>query len=579
MTSQASGEFYALRQMSPARAIAESAFNLKNKGRQPRVVSPAEAYEMACALPWVAVTDLPMDRGRAEVLGLDPITAKVIVDNHGGTVGRTASARVLYNRLPRNRKERCEFLLREGVYDLQRRHDLIIGECVVGMDPALQFKARLLTSADDAANLFFWFANFLPLSAAPDYADSTKHPIGDILFVAHPDYQPPADSPWGPALVVVDEMHNTIFNFGLRYFGERKKGTLTLAWTGAQRLGHVSAHGGLKEIDFSGCPETARHGKKTIAFYGLSGSGKSSHTNSPDNGGTLPPGVGRRVAHDDAFQIDLDRQLCYVWEPTLFDKTDGRQIDHPDWRHCVGVMNNLVAEVDGRILPDGRDCRNHNGRAIFSRDLLGATANRLGFPDFICWLMKDDTLPPIVKIDNRDLAVALGASLMTKRSSAENVAPEEMQQLVFEPFANPFRVYPLYEDCLGYGRVFDHGCQCYVFSGGGGGWWNGGGRAAAKPVPLKTSLALQTAVLTGALDWEPWDLLPGACLPTRESVNKIQPGYYDDYDPRTAPNQADYLATLRDRFAQRRAFLNNSDVRERPELLARLTAALTLGSH
>jgi phosphoenolpyruvate carboxykinase (ATP) len=577
MASQASGEFYSHRQMSPVRAIAESAFNLKNNSRQPRTVSPVEAYEMACSKPWVAVSDLPMDRSRAEFLGLDPDTAKVIVDNHGGTVGRTASARVLYNRLTKNQKEHCEFLLREGVYDLQRHHDLIIGECVVGTDPALQFKARLLTSEDDVVNLFFWFANFLPLAAVPDYANSTKHPIQDILFVAHPDYQVPVDNPWGRALVVVDELHNTIFNFGLRYFGERKKGTLTLAWTGAKRLGHVSAHGGIKEIDFNGCSDFSYRGKKVIAFYGLSGSGKSSHINSPDNAGTLPLGIVRRIAHDDAFQIDLDRQLCYVWEPTLFDKTDSREIGHPDWRHCVGVMNNLVAEVDGRILPSGRDCRNHNGRAIFSRALLGPTTNRIGFPDFICWLMKDDILPPIVKIVGQDLAVAMGASLMTKRSSAENVAPEEMEKLVIEPFANPFRVYPLYEDCQGYARVFDHGCECYVFSGGGGGWWNGGDRAA-KPVALATSLALQTAVLTDTLDWEPWDLLPGACLPTRESMDKIQPGYFDDYDPHAAPNQADYLATLRDRFAQRRAFLENSDLKEWPELLARLTAALTIDS-
>jgi phosphoenolpyruvate carboxykinase (ATP) len=152
-----------------------------------------------------------------------------------------------------------------------------------------------------------------------------------------------------------------------------------------------------------------------------------------------------------------------------------------------------------------------------------------------------------------------------------------MEKLVFEPFANPFRVYPLYEDCQGYARVFDHGCECYVFSGGGGGWWNGGDRPA-KPVALATSLALQTAVLTDTLDWEPWDLLPGACLPTRESMDKIQPGYFDDYDPYTTPNQADYLTTLRDRFAQRRAFLEKSDLKEWPELLARLTAALTIDS-
>lgn len=575
MSSQASSKYYpSLSQMSPVRAIAESVFNLKNEGLCPRTLGPAEAYELACQLPWITVTDLPMDQSQARRLGLDE-SARVIVDNHGATVGRSAKARVFYNRINKAQKEICESLLREGVYNLQRNHDLIIGESVIGLDPALQFKARLITTEEDAANLFCWFANFTPLSAVPDYDQSQVHPVQDILFVSYPEWEPPADCPWGNALVVVDEVHNTIFNFGLRYFGERKKGTLTLAWTGAQRMGHVSAHGGIKEVDFSGTGDFAQRGKQVIAFYGLSGSGKSSHTNSLDNGGTMPAGFKRRIAHDDAFQIDVVNKYCYVWEPTLFDKTDSRETDHPDWNYCVAVMNNLVVEVDGKILPYGRDVRNNNGRAIFARELLGETADRIGFPDSIGWLMKDNTLPPIVKITGSDLAVAMGATLMTKRTAAENISPEEMKKLVFEPFANPFRVYPLYEDCLGYAKVFEKGCECYVWSGGGGGWWDGDDQKS-KPVPLQSSLTLQTAILTGVLEWESWDLVEGAWLPTRESVEKVLPGYYDAYNPKTAPNHSDYLAVLIDRFAQRVVFLENSDVKEKPELLARLTASLKI---
>lgn len=575
MSSQPSWKYYpSLSQMSPVRAIAESVFNIRNNGLCPRVVSPAEAYEMATQLPWISVTDLPMDPGRAQVLGLDD-SARVMVDNHGATVGRTAAARVFYNRLPKEQKETCLSLLREGVYDLERNHDLIVGESVIGLDPALQFKARLITTEEDAANLFFWFANFTPLSAVPGYEQSVKHPVQDILFVSYPDWEAPADCPWGKALVVVDEIHNTIFNFGLRYFGERKKGTLTLAWTAAQRMGHVSAHGGVKEVDFSGCPDFAERGKQVIAFYGLSGSGKSSHTNSLDNAGTLPHGFRRTIAHDDAFQIDVANKLCYVWEPTLFDKTDSREIDHPDWRYCVGVMNNMVAEVDGRILPYGMDARNSNGRAIFARELLGHTTDRIGFPNSVGWLMKDNTLPPLVKLTDPNLAVAMGATLMTKRTAAENVSAEEMKKLVFEPFANPFRVYPLYEDCLGYAKVFESGCECYVWSGGGGGWWDGSDQKS-KPVPLASSLTLQTAILTGVLEWEPWDLLPGAWLPTKASVDRILPGYHGAYNPNSVDGRAEYLTTLKDRFAQRTTFLQNSDLKERPDLLARLTATLKI---
>ncbi len=574
MSSQSSWKFYEkLSQMSPVRAIAESLFNTRNNGPCPRVVTPLEAYQIAAELPSVTVTDLIMDASRARVLGL-PEDAKVIVDNNGAAVGRSASARVFYNRLPQNQKEAAESILREGVYELTRDHDLIIGEAVVGTDPDLMFKARLICPEEDAANLFFWFANFTPLAAVPGYKKSKKHPVQDILFITYPDWRAPKDCPWGDSLAVVDEKNNTIFNFGMRYFGERKKGTLTLAWTAAQRMGHVSAHGGIKEVDFTETKFSER-GKQVIAFYGLSGSGKSSHTNSLDNGGTLPHGFKRRIAHDDAFQIDAERKLCYVWEPTLFDKTDSRDLDHPDWKYCVGVMNSLVIDVDGQLLPYGMDTRNANGRAIFARELLGETCDRIGFPNSIGWLMKDDALPPLVKITDNSLAVAMGATLMTKRTAAENISPEEMKKLVFEPFANPFRVYPLYKDCRGYAKVFAAGCECHVWSGGGGGFWNGAGETP-KPVPLQTSLTLQTAVLLGQLEWEPWDLIEGAALPTRASIEKVLPGYYDMYDPANVPDRAEYLALLKDRFEQRVAFLKASDITEKPELLARLVESFKI---
>ena len=61
--------------------------------------------------------------------------------------------------------------------------------------------------------------------------------------------------------------------------------------------------------------------------------------------------------------------------------------------------------------------------------------------------MKDDALPPLVKITDPRLASILGCTLMTKRSNAENTgAGANLDALVIEPYANPFRVYPLVED-------------------------------------------------------------------------------------------------------------------------------------
>jgi len=572
MASNPSWKHYTkLKEMSRLRAIAESLFNNRNDGNSPRYVSAAEAYAMACKLPWVTVTDLPMDKGTIKRLGL-PEDAKVFNDNNGMTVGRSADARMFYNRASAADKNKLEGLLREAVYKMQCEHKLVIAEAVVGLDPHLMVKARMIAPESDIANIFHWYANFSPLTSVPEYAKSDILPMQDILFVSFPEWTS-NDPRWAKGCVAVDEEHMTIFNLGMRYFGERKKGTLTMAWTAGMRLGMVAAHAGIKEIDFTRVPEYAHRGKQVIAFYGLSGSGKSSHTNALDNAGTLPKGFRRRIAHDDAFQIDYKNRVCYVWEPSLYDKTDSRDIDHPDWKYCISTQNMLVVNYNGKIIPAGQDIRNNNGRALFSRELLGKTTNSIGFPNSIGWLMKDSTLPPIMKLTNPDLAVAMGATLMTKRTAAENVSAEEMKKLVFVPFANPFRVYPLYEDCFGYGEIFKSGCECFVWSGGGGGMWDGSDEQLKK-VPLEVSLTLQTAVLEGTLEWEDWELVDGAQIPTKASIEKILPGFYDKYNPRKVPNMEGFVTTLKDRFQQRRDFIAASDISERPELMERLVKSL-----
>jgi phosphoenolpyruvate carboxykinase (ATP) len=87
-------------------------------------------------------------------------------------------------------------------------------------------------------------------------------------------------------------------------------------------------------------------------------------------------------------------------------------------------------------------------------------------------------------------------------------------------------------------------------------------------------LTLQTALLLERLEWEDWDLLPGAQLPKADSVEKLLPGYAALYDPSLVENRDRYLETLKDRFHQRRVYLQNSDLHNRPDLLMRLVNAL-----
>ena len=573
MSSQSSFEYYGadLAKMPPLRAIAETLI----LDRRVRAVTAAEAYELALDQHDVAATDMPVYPPAAKRLGL-PKGAKVLNNCHGRIVGRSANARRFYNALSGAEQQKVLGDIREAMFDFQKR-PLIKAHAILGLDRDLMIKATLVASEDDAVNVYNWLANFTPFDElARVYAKSPKLPIQDILIIGdnlwnNPD--PFYNNHGGPQLALVDETANVIFNLGMRYFGERKKGTLTLAWTSGMRLGMAACHGGIKELDFSGCKDKAakKVGKRSIAFFGLSGTGKSSHTNSADNGGTLPQGFSKVVLHDDAFQIDCEQKVCRVWEPTLFDKTDSRPLGHPDWRYIISVMNHGLIEQAGRVLPLGQDLRNSNGRALFDRDLLGAYVNRCGFPDVICWLMKDSCLPPVMRFKDPALAVAMGASLMTRRNRAENVPEEELQKLVFVPFANPFRVYELWRDVEAFTKVFNQGATGYCFNSGG--FWKSSDVDLRK-IPLATSLTIQTAILLNKLEWENLDLLPGAQIPTKKSIDALLPGYYDAYHPGNVENRAAYLATVRGRFRQRMMFLQSSDLHDKPSLLLSLINAL-----
>lgn len=574
MASKISTEYYPdLKKMSRLRAIALSLINSRNEDRKiERNMTPERSYEIARKLPQVTVTDLPIYEGARKRLGLAP-GAMVLEDAHGAVVGRTAKARVFYNRQDGVTRKKIENICLDAVFEMQH-HKLLVSEAVLGLHRDLMIKATLCTTESNASNVFNWLVNFAWFdSLREEYGKSKKLPIQDVLFISYPEWKNTSYPEFGNLMAIFDADENIVYNLGMRYFGELKKGTLTLAWTSGMRMGQVACHGGIKEVDFtkSKDPRYHIHGKKVIGFFGLSGSGKSSHTNAKDNGGSLPKGTKPTILHDDAFQIDVENKACRVWEPSLFDKMDSRGPGHPDWKYVISTQNNGLIEKDGKVVPLGLDIRNGNSRALLDRDLLGNYTNKIGYPDYINWLMKDSTLPPVLWCKDVELGVAMGATLMTKRTSAENVSLAEMNKLVFEPYANPFRVYELYKDVAGFTKVFQEGTKCFVFNSGG--FWESSD-TDLQNIPLKLSLRLQTAILMEELEWEEWNILKGAYIPKPGSIDKIYPDYSKIYSTDDVTNREKYIETLKNRFQQRKDYLINSDLKEKPELLERLLKAL-----
>ena len=320
-----------------------------------RQTTMAELYALALLQPEVISTTQPMYD--PERFGF-PKDAKILVSNDGAVVGRTARARRLVRQLDKAEREKLKTVLLDAIYQFNRRHGLWL-EGIVGLHKDFMVKAHLLSPVTDAKNMLDWGLNFTPFMKPWDRLYEESRDVGepDILVLADPEWRSP-EYPSG--LAIIDEAENCMAILGMRYFGERKKGTLTLAWTMGVRHNMVACHGGIKTIGDN----------PPVAVFGLSGSGKSSITNSHDHAGALKPDEKVTVIHDDAFLIDLKNNITVALEPALFDKTDSVKFDDPDIKYFLSAQNvAVVGASNGERKLLGEDIRNDNGRCIKSRDM------------------------------------------------------------------------------------------------------------------------------------------------------------------------------------------------------------------
>ena len=489
------------------------------------VETTKEAYKLALKSPGAIVTD--MEIFEPEKNGL-PEGAKVIVMNDGGVHGRCAAARRIIGE-PGVTVDKFSPIIRDAVYEA-RWKKLYATSAYVGLSPEFMVKAHLCIPEGEETLLLNWLLNFQYCTEAYNamYASSKPMNDPDIFIFADPQWKHP-DFPLG--LAFFDPLHNCAAVLGMRYFGELKKGTLTLAWGCANRNGFCSCHGGQKRYNL---PDKSY----VAAVFGLSGSGKSTITHAKHDGK-----YDVTVLHDDAFVISTGEVAYSVaLEPTYFDKTQDYPADHPDNKYLLTVQNDGVTlDKNGKKVIVPEDIRNGNGRAIKSRfwspnriDLINEPVNA------IFWLMKDPTLPPVLKLNNSVIASVMGATLATKRTTAERLAEGvDPNALVVEPYANPFRTYPLGNDYKSFKKLFEENkVACYILNTG---------DMMGKKIPKEVTLSILESIIESKVAFKPFGKI--------ESFEYLPiEGFVPDF------NNASYTEQLSKRMLDRVSFIEECSV-------------------
>ena len=488
-----------------------------------KVTSLKEAYKLAAASPGTIVTDMPVYN--PEAIGLDS-DAKVLLFNDGAVSGRAASARRIIGEPGVNTAEYA-LKISEAIYQT-RFKKMYHAEVYVGLHEDFMVKAHLLIPEGQENIMYSWMLNFQYITDEyfNMYQRSKKlaHE-GDIYVFSDPTWSHP-DHPMG--LTCFDPQHNCAAILGMRYFGEHKKGTLTLAWAIANRNGYASCHGGQKRYNL---PD----GKKFVAgVFGLSGSGKSTITHARHN-----DKYDITVLHDDAFVISTVDGSSVALEPAYFDKTQDYPLTLEDNKYLLTVQNNgATVDEDGKVVIVTEDIRNGNGRAVKSKLWSPNRVDKFDEPvNAIFWLMKDPTLPPIVKLRGAELASVMGATLATKRTTAERLAPGvDPNALVVEPYANPFRTYPLADDYNKFKALFqERNVDCYILNTG---------HFMDKKVTPAVTLGVLEAIIEGTATFKPWGNFSDI------EILEVE-GYIPDL------NDAEYVDQLKKRMEDRIRFVES----------------------
>ncbi len=492
-----------------------------------RIDDTATLYDLALAQKNVLALGRPVKNPAA--FGLRP-GSRQLHWNHRNPVGRTAAARRFWHDADAGGRKELATITREAALALQAKGS-IAATAYAGLDEEFCVGLRFVGNRDypvAALSFLLNFQSFVSQRERRFYAESRPVAVPDLLMVYDPEWRRP-DHDQG--LVVIDREAKTIFVLGLPYFGEIKKGFLTLIWhtaiaervPGTEIRRFLPIHGSICEIN-----------GKTVAIIALSGSGKSSLSTRAES-----------IAHDDAFVVSMVTGKVIVLEPTFFNKTDGDEMgDATTQRGLIFYNMGVVEGAAGLDVVPG-DRLVANGRVIQERPANAVDGYRR--VDVVSLVMKDDTLPPVSLINDPALFVAFGASLMTKRTLAEALqSVEEQYALVIEPFAQPFRSWRFNTEC----RMFQLFLELFqpltvILNSG---------DFMGRDIPLALSRDhILPALTSGRLEFAPWRIMPRrmVSLPRKGSFSVE---YDNVFRPRTSDHE--YVARFVSRMQSRIDYLS-----------------------
>ena len=502
------------------------------------------AYELACKQPNVVVTEALMSD--VEGVGLFSTNNKVLVSLTGQDTGRSPWARHVVDRNNPEEMDKVAKLIKNVVREMISIPTVAV-QCYFGRSKNAMGECDFLVPQKYAKHAFDFIMNFVPASDEARRQYRISKPLGfkNIRVISHPDWVNPdwlswknrvnpndaqaqKDDPEPPRIkMIFDSENNVAFLLGNYYFGECKKGALSLIWSAFLNKGlGMPIHGSSKSLVMPGGK------KKVFVTIGLSGSGKSSLGNAYHDE-FIKKGWLKDVelGNDDAIIVQAGEDETSGLESSLYNKTDEYR-PGSFWEKTVQSAENALVMVDetGQRRPYYMDVYTKNGRCISNRrQLPGADPSNLDTPapSYICTIQKDNTWGPLTLIEDPSLQAALYITLSTKSTAAENISLAELGKLKISPGANPFGIWPRHIECEMFMKTVQKHSVVGLLLNTGGFFISEAEELAGREtdIPKDLSIILYPLIAANKIKWADWDLVPGTKVPAPGSMEEFYPGY------------------------------------------------------
>ncbi len=383
--------------------------------------------------------------------------------------------------------------------------ELVCLDRQVGRHPETSFTCRLYVPAAYAQIALGWAKLLEPGQGEPDF-----------ITLQLPD--------WDDRRIRVLPETGLTFVLGSDYTGEAKKSFLRLFMHRIKAQGGLVLHAGTKRVTVESDGQRETVGQ---AFLGLSATGKSTLTGHQC---WLEAPEGAEMLQDDVCALLTDGQVTGSEGKGLYIKTDS--LDHEEQpalydaaTHESAVFENVWVDDDGAVDFENIDLTS-NGRAVVQRDQVASAADDIDLErvDQIFFITRNPVMPPVVRLDERQAAVAfmLGESIQTSAGD-----PDAAGESIRVVGTNPFIIGPEGEEGNRFHDLVEtNDVECFVLNTGHVG-------PAQADIGVRVSVNILVNAARGDIRWE-YDETMGLELPSEIPELDVErfypPAHYEEFE-------------------------------------------------